>query len=57
MGRGKAFHHKKKGHKMQPPKHGEPAKSKHTEDVEFSIDTVGKEGKRPISIEIDDDSK
>jgi len=57
MGRGKEFQHKKKGHKMQPPKQGNPVQSKHTEDVEFSIDTVGKVDQRPISIEVDDDSK
>ncbi|WP_243290020.1 hypothetical protein [Bacillus sp. FJAT-47783] len=57
MSRGKSFQHKKKGHVPQPPKHGFQASSKHTEDIEYAIDTVGTEDKRPITIEVDDDSQ
>ncbi|WP_160299081.1 hypothetical protein [Bacillus alveayuensis] len=57
MGRGKSFQHKKKGHKSKVPNHGIPVQGKHTKDVEFSIDTSSSNGKKPISIQIDDDSQ
>lgn len=51
MGRGVHFHHKKKGHESEKPKHGQPATSKQREVVDYAIDTVGSETHRPVTIE------
>ncbi|MCX8045376.1 hypothetical protein [Anoxybacillus gonensis] len=52
MGRGVHFHHKKKGHESEKPKHGEHVESKQREVVEYAIDTVGSETHRPVTIEL-----
>ncbi|WP_158074588.1 hypothetical protein L0P96_01180 [Anoxybacillus flavithermus] len=51
MGRGVHFHHKKKGHESEKPKHGESAPSKQREVVDYAIDTVGNGEHRPVTIE------
>lgn len=53
MGRGKHFNHKIKGHDHEKPKHGHNMPSKLTEDVEFSIEPVAKNGQRPVEIKRD----
>lgn len=50
MGRGVHFNHKLKGHDHEKPKHGEPAPPKHTERVEYEINTVATAEGGPISI-------
>lgn len=50
MGRGVHFNHKLKGHDHEKPKHGKPAPPKHTERVEYEINTVATAEGGPVSI-------
>jgi hypothetical protein len=55
MGRGVHFHHKRKGHEQEKPKHGANVPSKNTERVEFAIEPAASEGKRPVSTKVEKD--
>ncbi|HZG60227.1 MAG TPA: hypothetical protein VEY68_07170 [Anoxybacillus sp.] len=55
MGRGVHFHHKRKGHEQEKPKHGANVPPKNTERVEFAIEPVASEGERPISTKVEKD--
>jgi hypothetical protein len=51
MGRGVHFHHKKKGHESERPKHGYDAPAKRKEIADYAIEPVASEGSRPVTIE------
>lgn len=53
MGRGVHFHHKRKGHEHEPPKHGKNVPPKQTERVEYEIGTVATEMGGPVSIKVE----
>ncbi|MFC0271647.1 hypothetical protein ACFFIX_09275 [Metabacillus herbersteinensis] len=53
MGRGNNFNHKQKGHEPTKPKVAANAPAKHTADVEYAIETVAKDGNRPVTIKVE----
>jgi hypothetical protein len=51
MGRGVHFQHKLKGHDHEKPKHGNNVPPKHTERIEYEMNTVATENSGPVSVE------
>jgi hypothetical protein len=56
MGRGKAFNHKTKGHDRELPIRGKQIESKHTEHVEYAIESVASADHPAVSIRVTKDS-
>lgn len=50
MGRGNHFNHKEKGHEPTKPKHAFVKAKADKKTAQYSIDTVGTENERPITI-------
>lgn len=52
MGRGKAFHHKTKGHDRELPKRGNEVASKHADNVEYAIEPVATAERDAVSFQV-----
>ncbi|MBN8252409.1 hypothetical protein LZP85_05700 [Priestia flexa] len=56
MSRGKHFNHKKQGHEPTVSQAGQPVTPKHTQKVDYVINTVGTEDDPAVSIHVQKDN-